>query len=65
MTRQEKKTNEQFFNIVIMMATTYLYPDANEAYVIVNNRMHGTKRGIEIIKNITTKDFHHKLVIQK
>jgi len=60
--------NQKFFEQLIRIIPEngiYFWPDANELYNFLNGSIHGSKRGINKIKEITPKPFHSKLFISK
>lgn len=68
MTTSQKLENEQFFKKVIQMTLDggfYFYPNGNQVYQILDGKMCGNEKGIEIIKRHTTENFHKNLVVSE
>ena len=64
----KKEANEKFFRKIIEVTAEggiYGYPAEGESFTIIKGIMYGTKRGVEIIKNITPKSFHDKVKEKK
>ena len=58
---KKKKANAEFFKQILRTIKdggTYGYPAAGEIYTVLGGCFYGTKRGVEILKEITPKEFH-------
>jgi len=67
MTNSQKSQNEQFFKMIINMTKeggTYTWPDANENFIVKNNKFVGSKTAIQKMKNITTPSFYSNLIVK-
>lgn len=66
MSNSEKQENVRFFQKVLALTKEggyYLYPGASQMYTVSNGNLIGSKKGIKILKKITTKDFHKNLIV--
>lgn len=66
MTQSQKQENVRFFQSIINLTKdggSYLYPGVSQLYTVSNGNLIGTKKGIKILKKITSKDFHKNLII--
>ena len=66
MTNSQKQENVRFFKSVLTITKdggSYLYPGAFQSYTVLNGNLIGSKKGIKILKKITTKDFHKNLIV--
>ena len=64
----KKQANKKFFIQVIKLMNDggiYVYPAAQQKYVVRHKKLHGSKKAIDIIKQITPKDFHSFLVVKE
>jgi hypothetical protein len=64
MNKNQKKENQRFFEMIISSTKKngiYIWSDFSEVFTIKNNQMLGSQRGINMVKNITPKEFHSKL----
>jgi hypothetical protein len=64
MNKNQKKENQRFFEMIISCTKEngiYIWSDFSEVFTIKNNQMLGSQRGINMVKNITPKEFHSKL----
>jgi hypothetical protein len=67
MNNQDKLLNDKFFKQVIKFTHNhgyYVYPAVNEVFQVVDEKLYGTKKGIDYIKNITTDTIHESLVVK-
>jgi len=67
MTKEQKQANTDYFNMMIGMTKEggqYIWPDANEKYVVKNGKFIAKKSALTKIKNITLPSFHSKLIIK-
>jgi hypothetical protein len=63
----QKKENQRFIEMIIRCTPEngiYIWPDILEVFTFKNGQMLGSQRGINMVKNITPKEFHSKLRIQ-
>lgn len=64
MNKNQKKVNQRFFEMIIRYLPEngiYMWPDISEVFSVKNGQMLGSQRGINMVKNITPKEFHSKL----
>ena len=62
-----KKLNDLFFQKIIDLSKEtglYIWPDQKETYEIRGGKLLGKKSAIRKIKNITTRNFHNRLVVK-
>ena len=55
-----------FFKMILSMTEeggTYMYPGVFQTYVVQDGNLVGSKKGIKVLKKITTKDFHKNLKV--
>lgn len=66
MTTKQKLENEKFFKKVAMMGKMWVYPDMNLVYDIIDGKFKPrTKRGLKVLQELTTKEFHRNFIISK
>jgi hypothetical protein len=64
MNKNQKKENQRFFEMIISSTKKngiFIWSDFSEVFIIKNGQMLGSQRGINMVKNITPKEFHSKL----
>ena len=67
MTREQKEQNTIWFERIIQHTAEgglYIWPNANEKYVVKNGKFIAKKSALTKIKNITLPSFHSKLVVK-
>jgi len=67
MTNQQKQSNQQFFQMMLMMTKEggqYIWSDINESFTVKGGKFYGTSRGVKKMKDITPQSFHNNIKVK-